>query len=103
MKTNNKIFAMNSKIFLLLTLLLFLSCCYSKQPVPTDGNAKVLVCTGHYSKRFHSHICKGMKACKGEVEEVNLSDAKEMGLTPCGYCYKKYSKSDPHYYDDWDD
>lgn len=48
----------------------------------------VLICTGKYSKRYHNSMCKGMKACKGERKRVSLSDAKKMGLTACGYCYK---------------
>lgn len=48
----------------------------------------VLICTGKYSKRYHNSMCKGMKACKGERKRVSLSDAKKMGLTACGYCFK---------------
>lgn len=48
----------------------------------------VLICTGKYSKRYHNSMCKGMKACKGERKRVSLSEAKKMGLTACGYCYK---------------
>ena len=95
---------MKSKIFLLL-LLFSLSCGNHKQEVPTDENAQVMICTGHHSHRFHSHICKGLESCRGEIEYVTLGEAEDMGKTPCGYCYKKHkplSKSDPHYYDDWD-
>jgi len=94
---------MRSKFFISLILLLLLSCGNSRQPVPTDDNATVLICTGEYSHRYHSHICRGMKACKGEIKEVTLSQAKEMGLTPCGYCYKTNRKHKANYYDDWDD
>jgi hypothetical protein len=52
----------------------------------------VMICTGKYSKHYHtsppSSKCKGMKACKGERKKVSLTEAKKMGLTPCGYCYK---------------
>jgi len=41
--------------------------------------------------------------CKGETKEVALSQAKEMGLTPCGYCYKTNRKHKANYYNDWDD
>jgi len=94
---------MKTNFLLLLTCFLLLSCGYSKQPIPTDDNATVLICTGLHSHRYHSHFCRGMKACKGETREVTLLEAKEMGLTPCGYCYKTNRKHNPHYYDDWDD
>lgn len=52
-----------------------------------ESKATVLICTGKYSKRYHNSQCRGMKACKGEQKKVSLSDAKKIGLTPCGYCY----------------
>jgi len=48
----------------------------------------VIICTGKHSKCYHNKICRGMKNCKGETEKVSLSEAKKIGRTPCGYCYK---------------
>ena len=60
----------------------------SIQEISNTNEATVLICTGKYSKRYHNSQCRGMKACKGEQQKVVLSDAKKMGLTACGYCYK---------------
>jgi hypothetical protein len=61
----------------------------TKKAVPTDSNAKVYICTGKYSERYHnSKTCRGMKACKGEKKEVKLFEAKRSKKAPCEYCYK---------------
>lgn len=61
---------------------------YSTLSNKANTETTVLICTGKYSKRYHNSMCKGMNACKGERKRVSLSDAKKMGLTACGYCYK---------------
>lgn len=61
---------------------------YSTLSDKANTETTVLICTGKYSKRYHNSMCKGMKACKGERKRVSLSDAKKMGLTACGYCFK---------------
>lgn len=49
---------------------------------------KVFICTGRYSKRYHSdEYCKGLMNCSGDVRSVSLQEAEEMGKTPCRYCY----------------
>ena len=53
-----------------------------------ETGSTVLICTGKYSKRYHNSHCRGMKSCKGDKKKVSLSEAKKMGLTACGYCYK---------------
>ena len=86
---------MNPKILIITIILLLLfvsgertSANYRMNQTSTQQETTVIICTGKYSKRYHNHICRGMKACKGEVKKVKLSEAKKMGLTPCGYCYK---------------
>ncbi|MCL1937751.1 MAG: hypothetical protein FWF52_05065 [Candidatus Azobacteroides sp.] len=71
---------------LLLTSLFFLPVFGESVAVPQETT--VTICTGKYSKRYHNSICRGMKACKGEVKKVKRWEAMNMGLTPCGYCYR---------------
>jgi len=79
---------MNPKI-LLLSIFFLLPLLGSGEVKETKQKEEtVIICTGKYAKRYHNHICKGMKNCKGETKKVKLSEAKAMGLTPCGYCYK---------------
>lgn len=50
--------------------------------------AKVFVCTGPQSKRYHNRSdCRGLQSCSKSVIKVSKSEAQEMGRTPCGYCY----------------
>jgi len=39
------------------------------------------------SKKYHSGYCRGMNNCIHVEKWVSVSKAKEMGRTPCGYCY----------------
>lgn len=49
---------------------------------------KVFVCTGPQSKRYHKRSdCRGLQSCSKSIIRVTKSEAKEMGRTPCGYCY----------------
>ena len=53
------------------------------------GGDIVYVCTGGYSKRYHSTPdCRYLDNCKGEVREVDQQFAEEKGRTPCKACYK---------------
>ena len=49
--------------------------------------ALVLVCTGKYAKRYHSHYYRGINQCGAQIVEMPIEQAKKKGLTPCGYCY----------------
>ncbi|MDR1884531.1 MAG: hypothetical protein LBR26_17420 [Prevotella sp.] len=74
---------------IILLFLVFSSFAGSDKQSPTKKQeTTVLICTGKYSKRYHSFQCKGMNTCKGEQKKVSLATAKEMGRTPCKYCYK---------------
>lgn len=80
---------MKTKIFLLTILFLLPVFGSGEQTsVQQKDDPTVIICTGKYSKRYHAYMCKGMKACKGDVKKVKLSEARKKGLTPCGYCYK---------------
>jgi threonine synthase len=49
---------------------------------------KVVVCTGSYAKKYHSHSnCAGLNNCKGNRETINLSAAQKQGRTSCSKCY----------------
>lgn len=59
-----------------------------KQPTPSSHYDEVYVCTGKYSKRFHSdEDCRGLQSCRGEIITMSIEEAEDYGLTPCGYCY----------------
>jgi hypothetical protein len=75
------------KKILLLTFLFSLSVS-STFVAQQQSEQYVLVCTGKYSKKYHSYNCKGLKKCKGETKKITLSEAKKDGKTQCGYCYK---------------
>ena len=81
-----------SLYLILCTLLCCVSCgksSYKRVSVPTNPNAKVWVCTGGSSKRFHAYNnCKGLSKCSASIDEVTLEEAEMMGRTPCRTCYK---------------
>ena len=53
------------------------------------NEVEVYICTGPQSKRYHkTSSCKGLKSCSREIVKVPLKKAKDLGRTPCGYCYK---------------
>ena len=73
-------------------LLGFSSCgsSHKRVSVPTDPNAKVWVCTGNNSKRYHAYNdCKGLSNCRASIEEFSLQEAESMGRTPCKKCFKR--------------
>jgi uncharacterized protein YgiM (DUF1202 family) len=47
----------------------------------------VLICRGTSAYAYHSHYCQGLNRCQAAVEKVTLTYAKQIGRTPCGYCY----------------
>ena len=95
------------KIILLLSAVAVLSCSDSKQP-QRDADGAILkngqfydnreeetnmvyICTGKTAHAYHStDDCYGIQSCKGDIEEVSLDEAVDMGRTPCHYCHKDY-------------
>lgn len=52
-----------------------------------DDEVYVYICTGPKSKRYHfDEDCMGLSKCSGEVIEITLDEAEEMGRTECKYC-----------------
>lgn len=48
----------------------------------------VYICKGPKSQRFHSSSsCRGLGSCSTEIYSVSVSDAKNLGRTPCQICY----------------
>ena len=76
-------------LFLMLPLFSGASVNQTKEPAK---ETTVLICTGKYATKYHSHKCKGLSNCKGTIKKITLSDAIDKKFTPCGYCYKKDRK-----------
>jgi hypothetical protein len=53
------------------------------------SKSEVLICGSKSAYAYHSHECKGLSRCKSEVKKMTLSQAKEKGYKPCGFCYGK--------------
>lgn len=55
-----------------------------------DNEAKVVyICTGSYSKRYHStRSCKGLRNCGGSIKAISIEEAEQMGRTPCQLCWE---------------
>jgi hypothetical protein len=71
----------------ILVLFIILACLnFSCDRKPKDG--KVFICSGLNSLKYHnSKECKGINACGGSIELVSVNFAKEIGRTPCRFCY----------------
>lgn len=71
---------------LLLCTFLFASC--------TTSQEAVYICTGQYAKAYHTNRnCLGLSNCAGEVKEVSLQDAEDIGRHACGFCVNTSSSS----------
>jgi hypothetical protein len=53
----------------------------------TGSSDTVIVCISKTSYKYHARSCKGVKACTHEIKKVSIAEAREMGKTPCGFCY----------------
>lgn len=74
----------------LLTLTFMSASAAEKSPASPDGKQKVYVCSGKYSKSYHTHNdCDALGNCKGEILEMDVTQAKMSGHKLCGYCKKR--------------
>lgn len=66
------------------------TCCACEDCCEDDNvESSVYICTGQYAKAYHkSRNCRGLGNCRGDIKQVSIEEAKRMGRTPCGYCYK---------------
>ena len=47
----------------------------------------VIICVSRTSHKYHARSCKGVKSCTHELKQVSVAEAKQMGKSPCGFCY----------------
>ena len=65
-----------------LILLSFILLLTSFNSVESD----VYICGAKGAKRYHfSKSCRGLNNCKNEIKKVTLKEAKNFGLTLCGW------------------
>ena len=65
-----------------LILLSFILLLTSFNSVESD----VYICGAKGAKRYHfSKSCRGLNNCKHEIKKVTLKEAKNFGLTLCGW------------------
>ena len=70
-------------------LLVIISTIILSLTLTQDNSSKVYICTGGSSKKYHkTSSCTGLSRCSGEVKSITLDEAKKIGRTPCGICYK---------------
>lgn len=79
------------KLILLFASVALLTGCGSAVAQNNDKEAEgetVYICTGGYSKRYHStRSCKGLRNCGGTIKAISIEEAERMGRTPCQICY----------------
>jgi hypothetical protein len=64
----------------ILFLLLFPLLC------PTNSAEEVYICDSKNATKYHKkEFCRGLSACKKETKKVTLKEAKDLGLTLCGW------------------
>ena len=55
----------------------------------SSGSIHVYICTGPQSKRYHlTSNCRGLGSCSGEIKRVTVTQAQQLGRTPCKWCFK---------------
>ena len=59
-----------------------------EQTAPKKKEMYVTICNSKRSYAYHKHECKGLKRCKAGTTKLTLTDAKNKGYKPCGFCYK---------------
>lgn len=80
------------KLLLLLASAALLTGCGSAVAQSNDKETNgeiVYICTGGYSKRYHStRSCKGLRNCGGSIKAISIEEAEQMGRTPCQLCWE---------------
>ncbi|HRE78835.1 MAG TPA: hypothetical protein PLL09_13540 [Flavobacterium sp.] len=52
----------------------------------SDMAEDVYICNSKNATKYHKkEFCRGLGACKKETKKVTLKEAKDLGLTLCGW------------------
>ncbi len=52
----------------------------------TNFEENVYICQSKGATKYHyKETCRGLNACKHQIVKKSLSDAKDLGLTLCGW------------------
>jgi len=74
--------------FFLFILFIFLCSCSLEHQSNNDNSVTVYVCTGTYSKKYHSDKqCRGLGNCKGDIVSESESSAIKNDKSKCSICY----------------
>lgn len=47
------------------------------------------ICTGPSSRAYHVDLnCYGLQNCSGDIEDMTVEEARDLGRKPCRYCCK---------------
>lgn len=74
---------------LFLSIFLLLAPASNAQYETCSSETYVYICTGPQSKRYHkTNECRGLSSCSKDIKKVTISYAKNIGRTPCHWCYQ---------------
>lgn len=78
-----------SKLLFFIVLHLFVISCSSdsNSDENSDNTGTVLICESEDAYAYHDHECRGFNECDASSSWVSIDEARNMGRTPCGYCY----------------
>lgn len=77
----------NMKFVFLILWSVSLHSCVSQESLDNSSSGYVYVCTGRYAKVYHvADDCEGLENCCGDVEQVSVKEAEEMGRRGCRRC-----------------
>lgn len=76
-------------------LTIFFLAIFCTSQVFSQSDSKVLICISKTATAYHDHYCTGLNKCTHSIGEVTIKEAKELGRTPCGFCYKNTQTTSP--------
>lgn len=54
-----------------------------------DRPQSAFICTGPSSRAYHVDLnCYGLQNCSGDIEDMTVEEARDLGRKPCRYCCK---------------
>ncbi len=57
------------------------------KPLPPDGEIRVLICTSNKDNTYHKNYCQVLKRCHSNVIVLLKTQAKDLKMKACKYCY----------------